>query len=386
MVGRMAKIADILARARRSLAAPPITRHRPSRVATSRTGKTYLVTGGHGMLGSHLVEALLARGEDRVRIFDLAPSPLFDDEVRRGVITFHRGDLRARQAIEAACEGVNVVFHTAASVNYWSDLPFERDAIHAVNVTGTENVVAACVSAGVRQLVATSSTSVVVPRDVEQRPLALADERAPLATAPFLCHYISTKGLAERAVLAADGRGGLSTAALRPGGMYGPRDQLITAAIAAGAPGIGTRTNVVDHIYVENVAHAFLLLEARLVPGAPVCGQAYFVTNYPPSTGSDTYFDFNVKFAACFGRRFFLLPPAVPSTLARAAQTAVRASGGGADRYLGELRKLRPASVALGRATFYFSHRRAEADFGYAPLYTAEEGMALTARHVRGGG
>jgi hypothetical protein len=74
----------------------------------------------------------------------------------------------------------------------------------------------------------------------------------------------------------------------------------------------------------------------------------------------------------------------VLSTVTRAAQAAVRASRGAADRYLGELRKLRPASLAIARATFYFSHRRAEADFGYAPLYTADEGMALTVRHVRG--
>jgi nucleoside-diphosphate-sugar epimerase len=361
-----------------------VRRQRPSRVATARTGKTYLVTGGHGMLGSHLVEALLARGEDHVRIFDLAPSSLFDEEVHRGAVTFYRGDLRARQTIEEACRGADVVFHTAASVNYWADLPFEYDAVHAVNVTGTENVVAACMAAGVRQLVTTSSTSVVVPHDVEQHPLVLADERAPRATAPYLCHYIQTKVLAEQAVLAANGRGALCTAALRPGGMYGPRDQLITAAIAAGVPGIGTASNVVDHIYVENVAHAFLLLEARLVPGAPVCGQAYFVTNYPPASGSESYVDFNARFAAHFSRRFRLLPPALPSALAAAMQTAARAAHGRAGRYLGELAKLRPASLALARATFYFSHRKAEADFGYAPLYTPDEGMALTAQHLRG--
>jgi nucleoside-diphosphate-sugar epimerase len=363
---------------------PALRRHRPGRVTTAKTGKTYLVTGGHGMLGSHLCEALLARGEDRVRVFDLAPSPLFDEEVRRGAVTFHRGDLRVRADVEAACRGVDVVFHTAASVNYWADLPFEHDAIHAVNVTGTENVAAACVAAGVGQLVATSSTSVVVPHDVARRPLVLADERTPPATAPFLCHYIRTKGLAERAVLAADGRGGLSTAALRPGGMFGPRDQLLTAAVAAGLPGIGLATNALDHIYVENVVHAFLLLEAKLRPGAPVCGRAYFVTGYPPATGSETYLAFTTKFAAHFGRRFRLLPPALPGALAAAVQAAVRASRGRATRHLGTLAKLRPASLTLARATYTFSHCNAEADFGYAPLYTPEEGMALTAKHWRG--
>jgi nucleoside-diphosphate-sugar epimerase len=361
-----------------------LARHRPQQVATTKTGKTYLVTGGHGMLGSHVVEALLARGEDHVRIFDIVPSPLFEDEVRRGIVSFHQGDLRSRAAIEHACRGVDTVFHTAASVNYWADLEFEHAPIHAVNVIGTRNVVEACEATGVRQLVTTSSTSVVVPHDVLQRPLALVDESTPLATAPFLCHYISTKGLAEQTVLAANGRGVLCTAALRPGGMYGPRDQLITAAIASGKPGIGTLSNVVDHIYVENVVHAMLLLEPRLVPGSPVCGQPYFITNYPPATGSENYLEFNTKFAACFGHRFRLLPERVPRTLASIAQSAVRASGGRAEPYLGQLAKLRPASVTLARATFYFSHRRAEADFGYAPLYTSTEGMERSALHLRG--
>jgi nucleoside-diphosphate-sugar epimerase len=361
-----------------------LARHRPQRVATTKTGKTYLVTGGHGMLGSHVVEALLARGEDHVRIFDIMPSPLFEDEVRRGVVSFHQGDLRSRAAIEQACRGADTVFHVAASVNYWADLEFEHAPIHAVNVIGTRNVVDACEATGVRQLVTTSSTSVVVPHDVLQRPLALVDESTPLATAPFLCHYIGTKGIAEQTVLAANGRNGLCTAALRPGGMYGPRDQLITAGIAAGKPGIGTLSNVVDHIYVENVVHAMLLLEPRLVPGSAVCGQPYFITNYAPAIGSESYMEFNTKFAAQFGHRFRVLPERVPRTLASIAQSTMRASSGRAERYLGQLAKLRPATVTLARATFYFSHRRAEADFGYAPLYTADEGRERTAMHLRG--
>ncbi len=356
-------------------------RHRPGRVTTAKTGKAYLVTGGHGMLGSHLVEALLARGETQIGVFDLAPSRLFDDEVARGLVTFHRGDLRDPAQIARACRGVDTVFHTAASVSYWADLPFELDAINAVNVTGTENVVAACVANGVRQLLATSSTSVVVPHDVERRPIALADESAPLATAPFLCHYIRTKGLAETAVLAADGRGGLSTAALRPGGMFGPRDLILTASIAKGAPGIGLSDNRLDHVYVENVVHAFLLLERSLAPGAPVCGRAYFITNYAPETGSESYLAFNTRFATRFGRRFRLLPAPVITALSRAIQALVRTSAGRLARPLGELAKLRPASVALARATFYFTHHRASADFGYEPLYTVDEGMDLAADH-----
>src|SRR5262245_32282448 len=56
-------------------------RTRPTKIGTARTGKSYLVIGGHGFLGSHVVEALLARGEDRVRVLDLRSSPLFAPEV-----------------------------------------------------------------------------------------------------------------------------------------------------------------------------------------------------------------------------------------------------------------------------------------------------------------
>lgn len=358
-------------------------RHHPERVVTSRTDKRYLIIGGHGMLGSHIVEALLARGERQVEVFDLVASPLFSEELSSGRVRFHQGDVLDCARLDRACAGIDTVFHTAAAVNFWADLPFEHAPIFSVNVRGTENVVAACVAAGVRQLLYTSSSSVVVPRHIERQPLVLADEEAPLASAPFLCHYIHTKGCAEQLVLAAHNRGGLLTAALRPGGMYGPRDLLITPSIASGAPGIGRRDNLIDNIYVENVVHAFLLLEKQLSPGSSVGGRPYFITNYPPDSGSESYLDFNSRFFACFGHRFRLAPAAVMTALAWTSQGVILASRGRLERTLGELRKLRPATLALARGTYYFSHRRATQDFAYQPLYTAEEGMQLSAAYYK---
>ena len=107
--------------------------------------------------------------------------------------------------------------------------------------------------------------------------------------------------------------------------MYGPRDQLISAAARAGKPGVGRADNVIDHIYVENVVHAFLLLERALVPGAAVGGQAYFVSNYA-SDGEGarchSYLEFNRRFSAAYGLRFKLAPSWIISTLAWASQAA----------------------------------------------------------------
>ncbi len=358
---------------------PSHRRYRPTRIATKKTGRRYLVIGGHGLLGSHLVEGLLARGEDQIHIFDRVPSPLFAEEIARGAVTVHLGDLTDVAALSRSCREVDAVFHTAASVNYWHDLRFEYDVIHTVNVTGTENVVAACLSEGVRQLIHTSSNTVVVPRDLLDHPLAFADETAPYASEPFLCHYVATKILAERAVLAANGRGQLLTAALRPGALYGPRD-LISHGARGGVPGVGLADNIIDHIYVENVIHAFLLLERRLVPGAPVCGKAYFLSNYSPQgPRCESYFEFNCRLYAAFGRRFRLAPTPLPSALAWSSRAVVWATRGAGEHRLGELRKLRPSTLVLARGTYYFSCQRAQADFGYEPLYSAEEGVALTA-------
>lgn len=364
-------------------------RNVPKQTATARTGKTYLVVGGHGFLGSHVVEALLHRGEDRIRILDRAPSPLFATETAAGRVTFIHGDMLDPACVKKACQGVDTVFHTAAAVNFWSDLPFEHEPIYAVNVKGTENVIAACLENGVKQLLHTSSSSVVLPHDVMRRPLALADESTPYPSAPFLCHYIKTKAEAEQRVRAANGQQELLTAAVRPGGLYGPRDPLITPTFAAGLPSAGLRDTIVDHIYVENVVHAFLLLEQRLVPGSPVCGQAYFITNYSDPSSPDTHaadrscYEFGTRFAAAFGHRLRMAPQSLLSALAWVSQTAAWASRGRIGRHIGPLQKLRPASLALSRATYYFTHRKATADFGYQPLYSVAEGIAITVEHFR---
>lgn len=363
-----------------------IPRNVPKQAATARTGKTYLVVGGHGFLGSHVVEALLHRGEDRIRVLDRAPSALFSAEVADGRVTFIHGDMLDLECVKKACQGVDTVFHTAAAVNFWSDLPFEHDPIYAVNVKGTENVIAGCLAGGVKQLLHTSSSSVVVPHDVMRRPLVLADESTPYPSAPFLCHYIKTKVEAEQRVREANGRQDLLTAAVRPGGLYGPRDPLITPTFAAGLPCAGLPETVVDHIYVENVVHAFLLMEQRLVPGSQVCGQAYFVTNYSDPSPADPVneracYEFSTRFARAFGRPLRSAPQSVLTMLAWMSQQFTWASRGRLGKHLRGLEKLRPASLALSRGTYYFSHRKATADFGYQPLYSADEGIAITVRH-----
>ncbi len=174
-----------------------------------------------------------------------------------------------RDAVRAAVGGMDVVYHTAAVPGVWGSW----ELFYSINVRGTENVIEACQAAGVRKLIFTSSPSVTF----DGRDQCGVDETAPYPQR-WLCHYPHTKALAEQAVLAANGRRGLLTCALRPHLIWGPRDghlvpRLIDRARRGRLRQVGDGTNLVDMVYVENAAHAHLLaadaLADQLAGGGP---------------------------------------------------------------------------------------------------------------------
>ncbi len=94
--------------------------------------------------------------------------------------------------------------------------------------------------------------------------------------------------------LEANGRGGLLTCAIRPGGIYGPDDQLLLTRVAEEcARGrfvatFGDGTAKSDNSFIDNLVDGQIEAARHLVPGSPVCGQAYFITDGVPIN----YFDF----------------------------------------------------------------------------------------------
>jgi len=188
-----------------------------------------------------------------------------------------RGDLGDREAVVRAAEGCDIVFHVAAKAGIWG----AYDLFHRANVTGTENVLDACRSNGIRRLVYTSSPSVVFDgRDVEG-----GDESLPYPD-EYEAAYPATKALAERLVLAANSAE-LATVALRPHLIWGPGDNhLVPRIIARARAGrlrrIGRRPCLVDTVYVDNAAQAHLQAAERLDIGGPLAGKAYFISNGEP--------------------------------------------------------------------------------------------------------
>ncbi|MBK5275529.1 MAG: NAD-dependent epimerase/dehydratase family protein [Desulfuromonadales bacterium] len=231
-----------------------------------------LVTGGGGFLGGVIVRMLRERG-DEVRSFSRGTYPAL---AALGVEQV-RGDLGDREAVIRAAAGCDAVFHVAAKAGIWGSY----SDFYTANVSGTENVLAACRANGIGKLVYTSSPSVVFDgRDVES-----GDESLPYP-ARYEAHYPATKAKAEQLVLAANSPE-LSTSALRPHLIWGPGDNhLVPRIVAKGRAGklrrIGDRPCLVDSVYVDNAARAHLQAADHLAWGSAPAGRAYFISNGEP--------------------------------------------------------------------------------------------------------
>lgn len=315
-----------------------------------------LVTGGTGFVGHHVVGALLARGH-RVRILgrDFAGS--------RGVIAAGavpvRADLRDRAAVEAACAGVEAVYHVGALSAPWG----KRADFRAINVGGTAAVLAGCRRHGVRRLIAVSSPSVVF----DGRDQCNLTEDAPYPRR-FMSAYSLTKKLGEDLVNAAAATG-LETVILRPKAVFGPGDRallprLIAAARRGRLPRIGDGRNRVDLTYVANVVDALVL---ALDAGAAT-GKTYTITN-----------DEHVPLWGAIGtvlRRLGiperLRPLPLRVALAVATLLELRAA------LTGKEPTLTRYSAAILARTQTYNIGAARRDLGYAPRVSVAEGIERT--------
>lgn len=126
-----------------------------------------------------------------MKIFDVIENPIFKGEER---VEFIRGDLRRKDQLLAALKGVDVVFHTAAVIDYWRSLDFEWSRFEEINIKGTDTVVQACIESGVKKLIAMSSSNVVV--NIGQA-IRNGNESLPYCTNPPN-HYCRSKMLAEK--------------------------------------------------------------------------------------------------------------------------------------------------------------------------------------------
>lgn len=223
---------------------------------------TYLVTGGAGFIGSHLVDALLARGET-VRVVDnfATGSRAYIQSVCER-IAFYEVDITDLEALREPMQGVDYVLHQAAipSVPRSVDDPLQT---HAACATGTLNVLIAARDAKVKRVIYAASSSAY--GDIEGT--YKSEDMPPRPLSP----YAVAKLVGEQYCQVFYTVYGLETVALRYFNVFGPRQDpnspysaviplFIKAMLAGKSPTIfGDGRQSRDFTYIENVVQGNLL-------------------------------------------------------------------------------------------------------------------------------
>lgn len=326
-----------------------------------------LVTGGGGFLGQALCRGLRERGHEVVS-FNRGRYDALD---AIGV-TQVQGDLASRDAVIAAAQGCDAIFHNAAKAGAWGSY----DSYHLANVVGTQNVIDACRAHGIGRLVYTSTPS-VTHRATHPVEGGTAD------TVPYGEHlkapYAATKLVAEKLVLAANDAA-LATIALRPRLIWGVGDnQLLPRLVERAKSGrlrfVGDGHNRIDTTYVDNAARAHFDAFEHLAPAARCAGRAYFISNGEPRSVREIV---NGLLRAAGA-------PAVDKTIPFAVAYAVGMVCEGLWHALplkGEPPMTRFLAEQLS-TTHWYDMGPARRDFGYVPQVTIDAGLARLAAAYR---
>jgi len=320
------------------------------------------LTGGTGLLGSHLASWLVEHGHEVVALN------------RKGAETGYlvatgaklvEGDVRdSPESLADAMVGCSHVVHGAALVYAEGSWP----KVRAVNVDGTRNVLTAAADAGVGAAVHISSVAVYGTTDGE------VDETTSIDTVvPSDDLYARSKREAEAVARSIEADRGLPVTVLRPSAVYGERDRLMTPAIvdmlrAPLVPLFGPGDNTLPVVYAGNVA-----LAIGLAVEAGRGGETFDVGCDHPLTQHDLF----QGFAAGLGRkpRFVRLPSGLvsggASVLARLGVSTPGAK---------HLPIERVARLALGDNPY--PSRRIRQELGWDPPYHHSDALARAAQSL----
>jgi nucleoside-diphosphate-sugar epimerase len=192
--------------------------------------KQYLVTGGAGFIGSHIVRALLERGAS-VRVLDNFSTGKrgnlegLHDSINGDRIEILEGDVRDTLKVTQAVRGVDVIFHEAAFISVPESMAKPQECFD-VNITGTAILFEAARKAGVRRMVLASSAAVYGDSDA----LPLAEDIPPRPLSPYAVSKRVDEMFAELYTQSFR----LEVTALRYFNVYGPRqrpDSMYAAAV-----------------------------------------------------------------------------------------------------------------------------------------------------------
>jgi nucleoside-diphosphate-sugar epimerase len=329
---------------------------------TPRRMRVFL-TGGSGLIGSHLAAHLRGYGHEVVVLHRVGSATGFLAGVGCVLVEGDVTDPPGR--LTELIQGCTHVVHAAALVykgGSWAD-------VRAVNVDGTTHVLEAAAAAGVRHAVHLSSVAVYGTVSGETDETSSTD--SPVAPSNL---YARSKREAERVARAVEAERALPVTVLRPSAVYGERDRLLAPRMARMirlpvTPVLGSGRNTIAVVYAGNVAEAIrLVLEAE--------------------RGATTY---DVGFDSPLTQRMLLEGiarglggsprlVAVPGSLVRVAADLLGALGVSAPGAQG-LPLGRVARLAMGENPY--SSRRIREELGWSPPHRHEEALVRTGRWLR---
>jgi nucleoside-diphosphate-sugar epimerase len=228
-----------------------------------------LVTGATGFVGSHLVRALLRRGES-VRILSRTASRAAS--LRAAGAEVRLGDLGEPQTLSGIAEGANVIFHLGSALRASADL-FDR-----VDVQGTRRLLADAERAGVGRFVYAGSLSGY--HLVERGNGSLIDELCPLDDTGLLGNYARAKSCCDEAVLAANRFGRMEGVVVRLGLVCGPGTNVLPPHVGKSIARnwvalFGDGGVPLPLTFVDNAVDALIL--AAVVPG--IAGEPFNIVD-----------------------------------------------------------------------------------------------------------
>ena len=319
-----------------------------------------LLTGATGFLGSHVAEALLARG-DRIRLLVRRPDAArwLTDRGAECVM----GDISSAAELATAVDGCRAVIHCAALASDWGSW----DTFRAANDIGVANLLTACSGASLDCFVHVSTVDVYGYPDRDG-----LDESTPYRDRGF--PYNSTKIAGELRVWAAVAAG-LPAVIIRPASIYGPRSMTLGVdlieAIRSGAPLIRGGNVNAGLVYVANVVALILLvLEHR-----PALGRVFHSLDDDGRTWRD------YVTALCQGLNLPMprlsLPHGIAYALGSTMEWVARA------RRQSRRPLLTRTAVELLGTRQGFTMTRARQQLGFAPAVTFGDGIARTVEWLR---
>jgi nucleoside-diphosphate-sugar epimerase len=310
-------------------------------------GKTILITGSSGLIGSRTAERAIERGM-RVRGLDLTPASVPGVEMVLGSVT-------DPAAAEQACQGVDIVLHTAAIVREEGDMAQFMN----INVGGAVNMAKTAQEAGAQCFVNLSSVMVYgyrYPNHVtEAGPFYQGDNP-----------YCKTKLEAERQVLALNQPPQFGVINIRPGDVYGPGS---VAWVVRPLRTLKRRqfvlldggNNVMNHVYVDNLIDAIFLAIER-----DAYGETFNVTDGYETTWR-TFINCLAEISG-LPKPFLVLPSGLVKLIIQL-------------RLIDD--SVTTASINTLTRPYAYSIEKARQMLGYQPQVSLEEGMRRTAAWLK---